>query len=98
MSELTALLYGCYYCYCMRQLLTYFTEAGRILLAFGLEIVKVVTSIGALLYLSVSASSTVAKAKTELERQKQKARDLDYVLQTVMVELKLFAHKNQGLV
>lgn len=82
----------------MRQLLTYFTEAGRISLAFSFGMVGVVAGVGASLYLSASAAGTVAKAEAELERQRQKARDLDYGLQTVAVELKLFAHENQGLV
>lgn len=89
---------GPVYSYYSGQLLTCFPEAGRMSLAFSFGMVGVVAGAGATLYLSASAASTVARAEVELERQRQKARELDYGLQTVAVELKLFAHENQGLV
>lgn len=67
-------------------------------LAFGFGMVGVVAGGGASLYLSASAAGKVAQAEAALERQRQKARDLEYGLQTVAVDLNLFAHENQGLV
>lgn len=78
--------------------MTCFTEAGRMSLAFGFGMVGVVAGGGASLYLSASAAGKVAQAEAALERQRQKARDLEYGLQTVAVDLNLFAHENQGLV
>lgn len=47
----------------------------------------VVAGTGASLYLSASAAGKVAQAEAEFERQSQKARDLEYGLQTVAVDL-----------
>lgn len=69
--------------------MTCFTEAGMVGFVPGGRV---------LLHLLASAAGKVAQAEAALERQRQKAQDLEYGLQTVAVDLNLFAHENQGLV
>jgi hypothetical protein len=71
---------------------------GRLGLSYSLGLVGAVIGAGVSSYLSAAAAKTVVTTEAELDRKRAFARQLDYTVKNVEINLELFQTEKTGLV
>ena len=71
---------------------------GKLGLTYSLGLAGAVVGAGVSAYLSAAAAKTVATTEAELDRKREFARELDYAVKSVEINLELFQTEKTGLV
>jgi hypothetical protein len=71
---------------------------GRLGLTYSIGLAGAVIGAGVSSYLSAAAAKTVAITEAELDRKREFARQLDYSVKNVEIDLELFQTEKTGLV
>lgn len=75
-----------------------YLEAADIGIAASFGMMGAIVNAGVSSYISASAAWTVQKAEEELERRRTVARQLDFGLQSIEIDLNLYKKEKEGLV